>query len=543
MKKKTSFLFISSILIVYLAMFGFSLLNQRLDQVPKAVDEQCINIEEGELISKGNKTKVALPDFFDVDDSIQLNFTLEYAFSDRTVPSLIIQANHTFMSIVLDGKVIYHVEPQTYSLGNYFTNIRLPQVAKGAQLEIHVSVPEKGLSRIQIPNLLICDEAVFLRQQVMKDVPSLLLNTLILLSGFILLILAVIGRKRVETNRMLLRGFLAINSSVYFMCETYIVVYLYPLARTTYIIDLLSFAVLCPPLLVLIGWELDDWRKKLLNAIAGISMASVLIQIVLSLLNGVELRELLPLTHAVQVIGILAVIVSVIYGLICKKNNNGLFFGSLLAIGGTLDLIMFMSEKGQYNVFFLKIALLLYLLQQMYLFIYLLMKNSADEARESYYKTLALQDPLSRCYSRAAFELDKGAWGGETVRTVFFLDLNNLKTTNDLYGHSVGDQLIHALGEVLNRVFFSVGKCYRVGGDEFWVVCDDLSEGQSMKIIEEARQETDSYNNNSELPIKLDYAIGVCDTTEANGDLNQAIEIADERMYENKRIQKLKTKR
>lgn len=542
MKKKALFIFISSLLLVYLAMFCFSLLNQGLAQVPKAVDEQIISVEKGELIGDGKKTKVTLPEFFDVDKSMQLNFTLNYAFSAQTVPSLVLQANHTFMTIILDGEEIYHVNPQAYSLGNYFVNVHLPQVAKGAQLEIHVSVPENGIDRIQIPNLIIGNEAVILREQALDDTFSLLLNTLILLSGFILLILAILGKKKIDSNRMLLRGFLAINSALYFMCETYIVVFLYPLARTTYMIDMLSFAALCPPLLVLIGWELDDWRKKLLNSIAGISMASAIAQIILALVCGVELRKLLPMTHAMQSIGILAVVVCIIYGLLRKKQNKGLFFAGFIALGGALDLILFMLEIGQNNVFFMKIGLLLYLLQQMYQFVHLLMKNSADEARESFYKTLALQEPLSKCYSRAAFELDKGAWDGKTICTVFFLDINDLKTANDLYGHSSGDQLIHALGEVLNHVFFSVGKCYRVGGDEFWAVCDNLSKGQSKKMIDQVQRETDTYNRNSNLPMELKFAIGVCDTMETNGDLNQAIEFADKRMYENKRIQKSKTK-
>ena len=127
---------------------------------------------------------------------------------------------------------------------------------------------------------------------------------------------------------------------------------------------------------------------------------------------------------------------------------------------------------------------------------------------------------------------------GEVVRTAFFLDLNNLKVTNDQYGHGVGDQLIHAFGNVLNRTFFSVGKCYRVGGDEFWVFCDDLPSGQSAKMVCAMQQAAEAYNQGSTLPAKLSYAIGVCDTEETQGNLNQAIELADARMYENKRAVK-----
>lgn len=265
-------------------------------------------------------------------------------------------------------------------------------------------------------------------------------------------------------------------------------------------------------------------------------MLAVIVQLAVWLIGGVELRRLLPLTHVVQIVGILGVILCLIYGLIAKKSNKGLYLGGIIALCGAVDLVLFMCEIGESNVFFLRSGILVYLFLQMYYFIRLLMAHSAKDARESYYKTLAMQDPLSQCYSRAAFELDKSAWKGDDVRTVFFLDLNNLKATNDLLGHSAGDRLINGFGSVLNQVFFSVGKCYRVGGDEFWVFCDGLLPGRAEEMVQTTQRGIDLYNSNRDLPTKLSYAIGVCDTKETCGNLNRAIEIADMRMYENKRF-------
>ncbi|MEG1560435.1 MAG: GGDEF domain-containing protein [Clostridia bacterium] len=538
MKKIPCIIFISSMLVIYLVLLWFSLYNRWAVTLPEVVDEQMVLVQDAELISKGQRTKITLPNYFDVTGETRLQFTLDYAFTGQTIPSLILQANHTFMTILLDEKTIYHVEPQPYSLGNYFTHIPLPQKASGAQLEIIVAVPANGMTRISMPDLVIANEAVFLKQQIMRDLPSLLLNALILFSGLILLFLGLMTRKSIDPYRMLLRGFLALNCGLYFMCETYCIVYLAPVARMVYLVDILSFAMLAPTLAALLGWELTDWRGKLLKLIAGVGMAAALAQLMVFLLTGIELRRLLPVTHSIQIVGILAVIVCIVYGLICKKSNRGLYFGGLIALCGAVDLVAFFCEVGEKNVFFAKIGLLAYLFHQMYQFVLLLMQHSAEEARESYYKALAMQDPLSNCYSRAAFELDRSAWTGGVVRTAFFLDLNNLKATNDRYGHGAGDQLIRAFGDVLNRTFFSVGKCYRVGGDEFWVFCDDLPPGQPAKMMRAMQRATEEYNQGSTLPTKLTYAVGVCDTEETQGDLNRVIELADARMYENKRAVK-----
>ena len=535
MKKKACIVFIFSILVIYLAMLWLSISNREAAALPKAVDEQIVLVQDGGLISDGQRTKIALPDYFDVTGDTRLQFTLDYAFSGRTTPSLILQANHTFMTILLNGEILYHVEPQTYSLGNYFTHIPLPQKVNDGHLEIRVTVPANGLTHVSMPELIIANEAVFLKQQVLRDIPALVLNTLILLSGLILLGLSLMARKGIDLYKMLLRGFLAINCGLYFMCETYSIVYLASNARIVYLVDMLSFAMVGPPLLALFGWELEDWRGKLLRLIAGVGATVAIAELAISLLSGIELRRLLPMTQAVQIAGILAVITCLVYGLIRKKSNRGLYFGGLIALTGAIDLTLFLCEVGENNVFFLKIGILSYLLYQMYQFVRLLMRHSAEAVRESYYKTLALQDPLSHCYSRAAFELDKNAWCEETVRTAFFMDLNNLKATNDLYGHGAGDQLIHAFGDVLNSVFLSVGKCYRVGGDEFWVFCDGLPSGKADEMVRAMEQATEAYNCDSSLPATLSYAIGVCDTSETQGDLDRTIELADARMYENKR--------
>ncbi|MEG1873454.1 MAG: hypothetical protein RR194_05345, partial [Ruthenibacterium sp.] len=217
MKKAPCIVLISSMLVIYLALLCFFAANRGTVTLPEAVDRQIVVVQEAELIRNGQHSTIQLPRYFDVTGETRLRFTLNYTFTGRTVPSLILQANHTFMTILLDGETLYQVEPQPYSIGNYFTHIPLPQNASDAQLEILVRVPANGLTRISMPDLIIANEAVFLKQQLLLDIPSLLLNTLILFSGLLLLALGLMARKSIDPYRMLLRGFLALNCGLYFM--------------------------------------------------------------------------------------------------------------------------------------------------------------------------------------------------------------------------------------------------------------------------------------------------------------------------------------
>lgn len=57
---------------------------------------------------------------------------------------------------------------------------------------------------------------------------------------------------------------------------------------------------------------------------------------------------------------------------------------------------------------------------------------------------------------------------------VIYLDLNGLKEINDKIGHIAGDTLIITASYALQEIFLD--NSYRVGGDEFVVIGQDVSE-------------------------------------------------------------------
>ena len=64
---------------------------------------------------------------------------------------------------------------------------------------------------------------------------------------------------------------------------------------------------------------------------------------------------------------------------------------------------------------------------------------------------------------------------------VMLIDLNNLKQTNDRYGHDVGNRLIVSASQIISEVF-KRSPVFRVGGDEFVVILQnkDLKEREEL---------------------------------------------------------------
>lgn len=63
---------------------------------------------------------------------------------------------------------------------------------------------------------------------------------------------------------------------------------------------------------------------------------------------------------------------------------------------------------------------------------------------------------------------------------VVYLDVNGLKEINDNLGHDSGDELLKACAKIIQNSF-EIGSYYRIGGDEFVIICIDISENELMK--------------------------------------------------------------
>ncbi len=123
--------------------------------------------------------------------------------------------------------------------------------------------------------------------------------------------------------------------------------------------------------------------------------------------------------------------------------------------------------------------------------------------------------------------------------TIFFFDVNNLKTANDQYGHDIGDRLISAVAQVVREVFGEKGFCGRYGGDEFVAVVE-YSSAAAIKQMEARLKDTIvRVNKEQQLPIPVAVAYGIASSTEGEGlQADEVVRLADERMYERKRRMK-----
>lgn len=148
----------------------------------------------------------------------------------------------------------------------------------------------------------------------------------------------------------------------------------------------------------------------------------------------------------------------------------------------------------------------------------------------SHLKTMSTIDRLTQVNNRNAMNerIDKYVSGEVELPDsmgIVYADLNGLKKVNDTKGHEAGDMFLSRAASLL-KLAFGDYEIYRVGGDEFVVLCPDINKDKMEERMTQLRALT---TNTPDVSFAVGYGWFTGDY-----DLNAALQTADERMYENK---------
>ena len=156
---------------------------------------------------------------------------------------------------------------------------------------------------------------------------------------------------------------------------------------------------------------------------------------------------------------------------------------------------------------------------------YVMLAMRRDEDEKALYR-LSYLDELTSFYNRNRYMQDLANFNAcQDAVGVVYLDLNGLKETNDHLGHDAGDELLKACANVI-RTGFQQGDFYRIGGDEFVIICCGVEEAAFLEQLERLR---DSFAKSS-----CSAAIGYRWVKDC-ADIHAVIRKADENMYEDKK--------
>lgn len=159
-------------------------------------------------------------------------------------------------------------------------------------------------------------------------------------------------------------------------------------------------------------------------------------------------------------------------------------------------------------------------------------------------KRLGLTDALTCIHNRRYFmqRLDE-----EIVRSIreqlpiscLFIDIDHFKLFNDQYGHSVGDQVLRHIADIIKKQMRLSDVLARYGGEEFSVLLTNTDTTLAQEVAERIRQaiaNTSLTVNNLTDDLKITVSIGCTTMNEAeNQNINllgrKLLDAADQALY------------
>ncbi|MBQ9625219.1 MAG: GGDEF domain-containing protein, partial [Clostridia bacterium] len=223
------------------------------------------------------------------------------------------------------------------------------------------------------------------------------------------------------------------------------------------------------------------------------------------------------------------------------------------AIGGVIVVVLsfviqistyFVAKYLSYNISdnatFIALGAVCFVISIIFSYLLFTEENVEKGKERDLFRSFAYTDELTQVGNRHfAEELLMQINADKKSYTLFSIDLNDLKKTNDTWGHAEGDKMLQNFTDILTSVF-SANNCSiaRTGGDEFIVIAiHDENELHPEDCITKLKLMMETYNNEANSSrYKLSAAIGYVNSNDFVGQTPYELwNMADKRMYENKR--------
>jgi diguanylate cyclase (GGDEF)-like protein/PAS domain S-box-containing protein len=160
-------------------------------------------------------------------------------------------------------------------------------------------------------------------------------------------------------------------------------------------------------------------------------------------------------------------------------------------------------------------------------------------------RAISLVDELTGLHNRRGFlalgeQQLKIAHRARNRMAVFFIDLDNMKQINDVFGHEEGDSALKEIGVILTNSFRESDIIARIGGDEFAVMALEAPKDSVEMLTRRLREKIEARNVTDSASYQLSVSIGVASYDPVIPcTIDALLSKADSLMYEEKNTKRI----
>lgn len=137
--------------------------------------------------------------------------------------------------------------------------------------------------------------------------------------------------------------------------------------------------------------------------------------------------------------------------------------------------------------------------------------NTRLRDEKNKFEYLSERDALTNTFNRQGIEkIIGGLVQDSRVQGfgVILMDIDHFKSINDTYGHDKGDEVLIEFAQLIMQNTRSDDSFARWGGEEFILICPNLSDLKTLKIAEKLRKMLEQHDFNGALKVTGSFGVG-----------------------------------
>ena len=449
-----------------------------------------------------------------------------------------------YFTVYMNDTVIYDFHPDTPTIfgkayGIFPHSVALPVLYSDGDLYIEIEniYPDnKGFLR----DIRLENGSDFILSEIRSSARKFAFCVLGFVFGFVLLAIGTVGRhfgpKRFEIISM---STFAILSSLWISTETSIFPILLGSPHVVHFTDYITLDLLALPAMLFVASSTGNQKSKLISVGTVTTLAILLFSIISTATGHQDYHQLLWLSHGNLSLVALICIYLLIYSLVKKKITKKLTYVLVVSTvfcmaTGIYDIVRYVITPIKYSsTSYFKYSILFFIVfVGIYEFIMISEMSQKGQYAEIMEK-LAYNDGLTGLFNRKAYNKDlEKTKETESLYTFIMLDMNYLKKVNDELGHMIGDTYIKTIADYLSDAFKKNATCYRIGGDEYFVLARYSMNSSAYKnSIDYLLSKIDEFNKQNTYDIPLSVAYGAIEYDPKKDNVENRLKQSDEKMY------------
>ena len=463
--------------------------------------------------------------------------------------SLMFYVYHGDVYVYSEGKLMYSMymdKSNSYFKtvsGDAWNCIFISEEMANKDIEVVVHTDYKSYLEYE-PVFYLGDRMTIVKNELISGLLNLLVVFVMFFVGIVVIGYSLLSsRNRTNSYSLVYLGIFAVLLSVWFLVNMPLFNMIFDNGTILTYISYIILGSITVPLVLFEKRLMETKYNRICDIVCIANMVVQAVLVIFQVINFMDMKDTLVFFHITIGISVLILVALLIVDFITVgwKNLNGIsklnmLCGLFTALGVGIDIVYFYIDvNASRQYIFTKLTFLVHIILLCYYSMSETQKLMRKGREAQKYEKLAYVDDLTGVLNRTAYHNDMKKMDiVENLYTVFMFDLNNLKVCNDLLGHNAGDDYIKSCAKYIRDSFAVLGKCYRIGGDEFCVIAKDIDEKDIDACYEQMQKRIDEYNEvNPEVNMSVACGYAVYDS-EQDEDLKDTRGRADKVMYKNK---------